>query len=275
MIGTLVLVPGVQGRWEYMRRAIEALSAHFQVLTFSLREDQPVTMETFTSQITSALEGAGVRRATICGISFGGNVALRFAATNPDRVEALVLASTPGPGWRLRPRHELYARKPLLFGPLFFVESPWRLRGELVAALPDKRALIKLTREVMHTIATAPVSLTGMAARAQLLSTMDVPADCARITAPTLVITGEPSLDHVVPAKGSSEYAHLIAGARAVVLERTGHWGSITRAQAFSDLVTEFVMSHLDKDLRSNDVPGCAKASVGTGRERVDAASRD
>jgi 3-oxoadipate enol-lactonase len=241
----------MQGRWEYMRRVIEALSTQFRVLTFSLCGDQPAArydpargMDNYTDQISNALEEAGVRRATICGISFGGNVALRFAATNPDRVEALVLASTPGPGWRLRPRHELYARKPLLFGPLFFVESPWRLRGELRAALPDKRALIALTKEVMHTIATAPVSLTGMAARAQLLSTIDVRADCARISAPTLVITGEPALDHVVPAEGSSEYARLISGARAVVLERTGHWGSITRPHAFAKLVTDFVVSH-------------------------------
>jgi 3-oxoadipate enol-lactonase len=244
----------MQGRWEYMRRTVEALSAHFRVLTFSLCGDQPAAssrfdpargMDNYTDQISTALEEAGVHRATICGISFGGNVALRFAAANPDRVEALVLASTPGPGWRLRPRHELYARKPLLFGPLFFVESPWRLRGELRAALPDRRALIDLTKEVVQTIATAPVSLTGMAARAQLLSTIDVRADCARISVPTLIITGEPALDHVVPAEGSSEYARLIAGAQAVVLERTGHWGSITRAQAFAALVTNFVTSHV------------------------------
>jgi pimeloyl-ACP methyl ester carboxylesterase len=234
-----------------MRRAIAALSPHFSVLTFSLSEDQPVAMETYTGQITAALDGAGVRRATICGISFGGNVALRFAASNPDRVEALVLASTPGPNWRLRPRHELYARKPFLFGPLFFVESPWRLRGELRAALSDRRALVELTKEVVHTIATAPVSLSGMAARVQLLSTIDARADCARVSAPTLIITGEPALDHVVPAEGSSEYARLIAGARAVVLERTGHWGSITRAGAFADLVTDFVTSHIVKDSRA------------------------
>jgi hypothetical protein len=39
--------------------------------------------------------------------------------------------------WRLRRRHEIYSRVPWLFGPLFLAESPWRLRAELAAALPD------------------------------------------------------------------------------------------------------------------------------------------
>ena len=49
----------------------------------------------------------------------------------PEGTRALVLASTPGPGWRLSARHDVYARWPLIFGPLFVVETPWRLRAEL------------------------------------------------------------------------------------------------------------------------------------------------
>jgi hypothetical protein len=32
----LVLIPGLQGRWEYLRPAVDALSVFFRVLTFSL-----------------------------------------------------------------------------------------------------------------------------------------------------------------------------------------------------------------------------------------------
>jgi pimeloyl-ACP methyl ester carboxylesterase len=65
--------------------------------------------------------------------------------------------------------------------------------------------------------------------------------DCPRISAPTLVITGEPGLDHVVPVEGSSAYGQLIPGARVLVLERTGHLGSITRPDAFAALVHDFI----------------------------------
>jgi pimeloyl-ACP methyl ester carboxylesterase len=70
-----------------------------------------------------------------------------------------------------------------------------------------------------------------------------VTPDCARITAPTLVVTGERDLDRVVPVDGSSEYLRLIPNARAAVLERTGHLGSITRPEAFTAIVRAFTES--------------------------------
>ncbi|PYR16491.1 MAG: hypothetical protein DMF94_27595 [Acidobacteria bacterium] len=80
-----------------------------------------------------------------------------------------------------------------------------------------------------------------MAARARLISTVDMRPDCERIAAPTLIVTGERDLDHVVPVEGAAEYLRLIPNARAVVLERTGHLGSITRPDAFASLLREFV----------------------------------
>jgi Predicted hydrolases or acyltransferases (alpha/beta hydrolase superfamily) len=75
-----------------------------------------------------------------------------------------------------------------------------------------------------------------------MITTEDVTPDCARITAPTLVVTGEPHLDHVVPVEGSSEYLRLIPDAHAVVLERTGHLGSITRPEVFARIIHRFVL---------------------------------
>src|SRR5581483_4023134 len=121
----LVLIPGIQGRWEYMRPTVEALQRRFRVLTLSLRGS---TLEEEVEAVARVLDEANVPRAVVCGVSFGGAVALKFAARHPERTRALVLASTPGPGWHLRPRHELYARRPMIFGPLFLMETPWRLR---------------------------------------------------------------------------------------------------------------------------------------------------
>jgi len=236
---SLVLIPGIQGRWEYMRRAVDALSKHFHVLTFSLCNAR--TMEAYVDQVVRTLDENHVRRAVVLGVSFGGVVALRFAAAHPERTGALVLASTPGPGWHLRPRHRAYSRVPWIFGPLFLLETPWRLRTEFKATFPDARARRAFKREALRTILTAPISLSRMASRARLLSALDLGADCARISAPTLVVTGERALDHVVPADGSSQYARLITDARAVTLERTGHLGTITRPDAFAEIVHEFV----------------------------------
>src|SRR5258707_59240 len=109
----LVLVPGLQGRWEYFRPTVEALARSHRVLTFSLCDEPgwqaPAAsasgLDRFVAQVDAALDDRGVTRAVICGVSFGGVVALRFAARHPDRVSALIVASTPGPGWHLKESH--------------------------------------------------------------------------------------------------------------------------------------------------------------------------
>ena len=68
-----------------------------------------------------------------------------------------------------------------------------------------------------------------MAARVTLQQSLDFAPDCARVTAPTLVVTGEDGLDRVVPADVTRRYATLIPGARYVKIERTGHIGLLTR----------------------------------------------
>jgi 3-oxoadipate enol-lactonase len=237
----LVLIPGLQGRWEYMRRAVAALSSCFRVVTFSLDADD---LDGYAEQVGAAMSAKGIEKATICGVSFGGLIAVRFAALHPARCQALVLASTPRPALQLRRKHRIYMRAPLILGPLFLAESPFRLRPEVLAAIPDRRARRRFALDGVRTMLSAPVSLRRMAARARIIAASDLEADCARISAPTLVITGEAGLDHVVPVEGSSEYTRRIANARAFVLERTGHLGSITRPEAFCEVIRTFVEGH-------------------------------
>ncbi len=238
----LILIPGAQGRWEYMKPTVDALSTDFQVLTYSLHGR---TMEDYVSQVSRTLDDHALERAVICGVSFGGLIALRFAALCPNRTVALVMVSTPGPGWHLRPRHQVYARLPWLFGPLFLAETPWRMRPEMSAALPNWRDRWAFNRAALRTFISAPVRFAALATRARLIERLDVRADCARVSAPTLIVTGERHLDRVVPAEGTSEYLQLIGNARGAVLQHTGHAGTMTRPHAFAALVREFVGAHV------------------------------
>lgn len=246
----LVLIPGLQGRWEYMRGTVNALAASFRVLTFSLSggrksdgsSDRTHGLDDYALQVAAVLDAKAIDRAVVCGVSFGGLVALRFAAVQPARAMALILASTPAPGWHVRRRHEVYARAPWIFGPLFLIETPVRLREEVLTALPERTRRWRFALRQAATLVRAPLSLRRMGERGRMLSALDLAGDCARVGAPTLVVTGEQSLDHVVPTSGASEYVRLIAGACGAVLERTGHIGSMTRPDEFAALVREFVM---------------------------------
>jgi pimeloyl-ACP methyl ester carboxylesterase len=76
-----------------------------------------------------------------------------------------------------------------------------------------------------------------MAARVRNLEGVDFAADARRVLAPSLVVTGEPGLDRVVPVEGTREYLRLIPGSVGATLERTGHIGLITRPEAFAEIV--------------------------------------
>ena len=58
---------------------------------------------------------------------------------------------------------------------------------------------------------------------------------------PTLLITGETGLDRIVPAEASCRMLTWLPNARHVTLDRTGHWGLVTRRDAFAREVTQFV----------------------------------
>jgi pimeloyl-ACP methyl ester carboxylesterase len=245
----LVLIPGIQGRWEYVQPAIVALAKWFRVLSFSLcgerggaePSDGWRRIDRDGEQVAAILDQAQVDRATICGISFGGLPALHFAAARPDRTAALVLASTPGPGWRLPSRHRVYARAPWLFAPLFLAESPFRLQAELAAAFPRGTDRLRFGLWLLSRLVRAPLSPRRMAARAALVAGREPGHYCSKVVAPTLIVTGEPELDRIVPVAGTMVYARMIHGARHVVLDRTGHIGTITRPDRFATIVRDFV----------------------------------
>jgi pimeloyl-ACP methyl ester carboxylesterase len=225
----LVLVPGLPGPWHYAAPAMHALSAHFRVLTLSLGRE--CTIEADVARILDGLNERHLERAVICGISLGGLVALRFAATYPQRTAALVLVSAPGPGATLRPHHRFYARWPWVCGPLFVLETPFRLWRET--------RWLRITTLVAAAL-RAPVSFKKIARRAQLIESTDIAGDCRRVVSPTLVVTGEPHLDNVVPVESTTEYLRAIPGARHVVLKSTGHIGSITQPGIFADTIAAF-----------------------------------
>ena len=245
----LVLVPGVQGRWEWFEAALDALAASFRVITCSYRDEpssgwprlaRPATIDDYATQVRDALDARGVGAAVICGISFGGLVALRFAATHPARTSALVLASTPGPTWRLGPARAFLVRHPRMCAPLFFAAAPFRLAAEVRAAMPRAVDILGLAARHLALLARAPISPTRLAARAALIEGANIPDVCGRVSAPTLVLTGEQELDRVVPVPGSTEYVDRVRGAVRDTLDRTGHLGYVTHPNVFADRIRTF-----------------------------------
>ena len=234
----IVFIPGIQGRWEWMEPALHEISKRCRTISYSLRGR---TFDELIAEVDATLDRAQLRGAAICGVSFGGMVAVQYAALRPERATALIIVSTPGPGWQPSPKQARYLAKPWISTPAF-VGTAWsRVGPEIKAAIDGWPERIAFCAQYGLRIVTAPSVPARMAARSNLCHEVDLSADCERITAPALVITGEPQLDRVVPIESTRRYANLIRRAKYVMIERTGHNGLITRPRYFAEIVSEFV----------------------------------
>lgn len=228
----IVVIPGLPGPWRFIAPTVEALAKYYRVLTMSL--GQECTIDSDVERVRQGLDEKHIDRAAICGISLGGLIALRFAARYPKRTTALVLVSTPGPGATLLPRHRLYVRWPRLFGVLFLIETPLRIRHDL-------------RWSQLRMLFGRPVAFSTLARRGRLIEETDIAADCARVTSPTLVVTGERAFDRIVPVDSTLGYLKAIPGSGHVRINETGHLGAITRPEQFRAILQGYVDTLLEE----------------------------
>jgi len=247
----LIVVPGVQGRWEWIAPAVQHLQTRCRTISYSLcgdfgsgcRHDPSHGFGDYLAQLDRVFLTAGLTRAAICGISFGGLIALRYAATRPDRVSGLVIASSPAPGWTPSPAQRAYIASPLRSAPKFILSSPLRLWPEIHAAFPSAVARVAFLLRHGLRVAAAPMRPALMAGRIVEQQELDFCPDCAHVQVPTLIVTGEPHLDKVVPVESTRRYLELIPGARYAPMKGTGHLGSVTHPAEFAQMIGDFVVS--------------------------------
>lgn len=233
----LVFVPGfvthLDLMWENpaMAESARRYSAFAQVVQFDKRNtglsDRTATVPTLEERmddIRAVMDHAGVESAVVLGVSEGGPLAVLFAATYPERVEALVLSSTYA---RLTPPPDMEEQltfvednwgtgRPLQFF-LAGVDPDWAARYERSAATP--RAAVEILR---------------------LNVCMNVTSALPAVSAPTLVI--HRSGDPIVPVSAGRELAEGIAGARFVEFAGDTHQpGTDKEWRAETDLIEDFL----------------------------------
>jgi 3-oxoadipate enol-lactonase len=94
----LIVVPGVQGRWEWLTPGLRELQQRWRTVSYTLcgdigsgaRFDPALGFDNYIRQLDAVMLNAGIERAALCGVSYGGFIALRYAALRPDRVTSLI-----------------------------------------------------------------------------------------------------------------------------------------------------------------------------------------
>jgi pimeloyl-ACP methyl ester carboxylesterase len=245
----LIVIPGVQGRWEWMTPALQELQKRCRTVSYTLsggagsgvRFDPALGFDNYMRQLGDVFRRTGLDKAALCGVSYGGWIALRYAAIHPERVTSLIIVSSPAPGWIPNERQRRYLSHPWRSSPAFVVTAPMRLGPEILAAYDTWRERLVFAVGHAARVIVAPILPPVMAARVTLQQGIDFAPDCARVKAPTLLVTGEDHLDRIVPPEVTRRYRSLIPGAQYARMERSGHLGMLTQPTRFADIVAGFV----------------------------------
>ncbi len=216
----------------------EALSGTIPVVTVDLpgfggapMAEPEGWMDNAADRADAALNGTGIDRVIVCGLSMGGYVALAYARRHRDKVAGLILANTRADGddEAAQERRKGLAAKLREEGN-FLADSPPPLLSD--AASDDLRSQVSAIIRRQEPEAIARASL-AMSLRA------DSRGDLAGIDVPTLIITS--SADSLISPDLSKEMADAIPGAELETIEGAGHLSNLESPESFNGLVREFV----------------------------------
>jgi len=214
-----------------------AFTGQFRVLRYEHRghggtaaSPGPYTIDDLAADLIGLLDALEIERASICGLSLGGMVAMCVAAAAPERVDRLVLACTaprlaPAGPWTARAAE---VRRSGTSSQLEGHVARWFTPG-FAAGRPD------VLRHVAEMLAA--VEPEGYAACCEAIGAMDQSAALARIKAPSLVLAG--AQDPVVPPALAVEVQQQLESSSLVVLSPAGHLANVEQPERFSAAVLD------------------------------------
>jgi pimeloyl-ACP methyl ester carboxylesterase len=198
--------------------------------------------------VIAELDALRVEHAVVVGHSYGGGAALAAAILAPERVDALVLVASVGPGCLNRWDRLLAA--PAL-GPVSAVAAWWltpsfvravlsRIEGRRGPLASDAYVGWRVWAHTHHD--HGAFWRTFLTEQRALVRELDhLISDAATIRVPTLVLAD--SRDTVVPIQTARALCAVLADARLELIERVGHHLPRRAPRAVADAIVGFADS--------------------------------
>lgn len=238
----LLLVSGLGGTAGFWNATTATLARSSRVIRFdqrgigaSTRGSAPCTIDQLARDCLNVLDGAGVGRAVLLGHSTGGCIGQALGRMAPERLDGLILSAT----W-LKPSHYMSA----LFGTrrAILAENP-QAYAATAALISYPPAWLEANWGVYEAaIAAAPVTPEArqvVRERIDALLSFDGAADIAALPMPTLMLGSRD--DMIVPAFLQEELAAALPGGRSILLDSGGHFFPVSRPDAFTAKVVEWI----------------------------------
>ena len=217
---------------------VDEFSEHLRVVRYDHRghgrsavSPGPYSLDDLGRDVLELLDYLAVERASICGVSLGGMVAMWLGIHAPDRIDRLVLCSTaaylPPPSvWTERAQAVRNAGSTEVIADV--VLGRWLTPAGRDA---DPQRYARLRAMLLQTSAEGYASCCGV------LEHLDLRDQLSAIAAPTLVVVG--TADVATPERHSRAIVDAIPDARFEVLDGAAHLANVERAESLTELVLE------------------------------------
>lgn len=255
---------GDQRSWEPQ---VRFFSRRYRCITFNARgyppSDVPAEVERYSQaravdDIRDVMDGLGIDRAHVVGLSMGGFATLHFGLRYPGRARSLVVA---GAGYGAEKQYEDYFRQVSLDvarqfeaqGSEAFSHTYGMAAARIAYLVKDPRGWQEFRRMLgEHSAKGSANTMRGV--QATRPSIYDLEADLVKMTVPTLVVTGDED-DHCL--QPGIFMKRVIPASGLVVLPKTGHTLNLEEPALFNSFVAEFLAQveqgrWLPRDPRAN-----------------------
>jgi pimeloyl-ACP methyl ester carboxylesterase len=237
----LVIVPGLAGGIDLVEPLARELAQNFRVISYQIRGEtdcfalrRRFTLADLATDLAEFVFLRGLEKPLVVGISFGGVIALACAARYPRLFTAL---GAQGIGVRFESGIiQRIAAMVLSNYPLpddcSFVNQFFNL---LFGYRPNVEQFDHVTRSCWQTDQSV------MTHRLRLLRRLDLCDMSARVTIPSLVISG--SRDVIVSSENSRALVAQLQDCHQIVIDRAGHLAPVTHAVDTSGALRQFFQS--------------------------------
>jgi pimeloyl-ACP methyl ester carboxylesterase len=239
----IVFIHGLSVDCRMWNPQIEYFAKDYQVIRYDVRGFGKSVFEgdahahIAADDLRDLLDHLEIKKAHIVGLSMGGNIALSFAATYPERVEKLVSADADVQGFT-----EYTPEFRQVLGDVFKIgASAGGLKAKLAWA---KNPLLQPTVQNEHTkiIETMIRDYSGAhLTNPKFLPTSKLPTAqiLDKIKANTLVVVGEKD---ITDFQRMADFIHQsIAHSQKEIIKNAGHMPNLEKPEAFNEVLGRFL----------------------------------
>ena len=245
--------PGLSHAYMMQNDQWQRVAAHRLVVLYDqrgtgvskhLQPNAPQTMEAQVGDLDAVRKALALDKVAVLGDSYGGMIAMAYAAAHPEHVARLILSDSPGPSWK-----DMVHLLPQVFPDR---AEQGAAEAKRLAADPDAAAragLVNHMRQMFYSTERRDAYLAHMgdlgfepavgAAVQKATENLDLTAKLSGFKFPTLVITGR--YDMNVAPLTAWRIAHAIPGAQLVFFEMSGHLPAYEEAEKYHKVLEDFL----------------------------------